>query len=211
MKYSLGDKIHEIGNYQASKVIELNVDFGPPRQKSIQKRSISKVTELCFDAADSLLIQFKRNSPTSSSSIPLMIVMSDDPEGIQLLRNHPRGKDWRIISVNSVTQTDDPQFSKRKLKHHHHHHHPFTGSKPPTIGGFIEGAFNQYPLSTRIALTNRFMIDLTVLGKISDGIIFTGSSNVSKLLGLLGGEKRLAQRSIRSLDVRWHPTARYTR
>ncbi|KAH9813891.1 hypothetical protein DFH28DRAFT_1083313 [Melampsora americana] len=208
----LGDKVHELSNYKAGMTIELRNDQGQLRPRDHEPSSTHKLANACFDAAESLLSQIRQPIKSASKSLPILIVMSDDPNGIELLQSVERSNQWKIMTVSSLLDKS-PDLSKfqdihqssfsTKLKRH--------SSKLSHRVGFHESDFNQLPLSKRIDQTRNFIIELTLLGRLSDGIIFTGSSNVSKLFGLLGNEKRLIERTMRSLDVRWHPTARYTR
>ncbi|EGG12720.1 uncharacterized protein MELLADRAFT_73843 [Melampsora larici-populina 98AG31] len=208
----LGDKVHELSNYKVGMTIELKADQGQLRSRDNEPPSTNKLADACFDAAESLLSQIRQTSNSTLQSLPILIVMSDDPDGIELIQSVERSKQWKIMTVSSLLDksSDLSKFQdlhqssfSTKLKRH--------SSKSFHRVGFHESVFNQLPLSKRITQTRKFIIELTLLGRLSDGIIFTGSSNVSKLFGLLGNEKRLMERTMRSLDVRWHPTARYTR
>lgn len=209
----LGDKVHELSNYQVGMTIELRADQGQLRSRDNEPPSTNNLADACFDAAESLLSQIHQLTNSTLQSLPILMIMSDDPNGIELLQSVERSKQWKIMTVSSLVDRSSDlsnfqdihqsSFSHTKLRRH--------SSKSFHRVGFHENVFNQLPLSERIAQTRKFIIELTLLGRLSDGIIFTGSSNVSKLFGLLGNKKRLLERTMRSLDVRWHPTARYTR
>lgn len=181
-------------------------------QRRSPPRSFSYTVESCFDAADSLLSQL-HYSKNSTRALPILVVMSDNPDAIALLQTTKRAKNWQLLTVSSATNTTfrHPRIERSKVIRAPHVGHSKAFRHVHQMKGFHEALFNRKALRTRIALTQSFLTDLTVIGRVSDGIVFTGSSNVSKLFGLLGGISRLEQRSMRSLDVRWHPTARYTR
>lgn len=75
--------------------------------------------------------------------------------------------------------------------------------------GFHENIFNALPMVERTRQTRTFLRDLTAVAKLADGLIFTGSSNVGRLLALLGAQRPAFERHLVSVDVRWFPTARY--
>lgn len=75
--------------------------------------------------------------------------------------------------------------------------------------GFDEGLFNALPTHERKKMATTFLRDLTVVSRSADGLVYTGTSNVGRLLALLNAQASLKKPVQTSVDVHWFPTARY--
>ncbi|BGP15198.1 hypothetical protein JCM10213v2_003157 [Rhodosporidiobolus nylandii] len=116
---------------------------------------------------------------------PLVLIMSDDVDVVAQLRGAVEGMDVRGLDEFGRVGKDQPEE------------------------GFRVHEFAKLPLTQRITLTKQFLRDLTLLASLSDALVFTGSSNVGRLLAVLGGVEKAAAGRDLSADVRWFPTARY--
>ncbi|GAA5938177.1 hypothetical protein JCM10213_000852 [Rhodosporidiobolus nylandii] len=111
---------------------------------------------------------------------PLVLIMSDDVDVVAQLRGAVEGMDVRGLDEFGRVGKDQP-----------------------------EEGFRVHEFAKRITLTKQFLRDLTLLASLSDALVFTGSSNVGRLLAVLGGVEKAAAGRDLSADVRWFPTARY--
>ncbi|CAD6580533.1 MAG: hypothetical protein CYPHOPRED_001252 [Cyphobasidiales sp. Tagirdzhanova-0007] len=143
---------------------------------------------------------------------PLLVLMSDDStgKGLEKFLKHIHAKKFEVVpgippDAESTTlpidsAPNDPEAPLIPL--------PLTNPKIKKPG-FSETTFNSLSAASRISLTRTFLRDLTILSRRADGLVFTGSSNVGRLMSLLAGFEKMQRGSLRSTDVRWFPTVRY--
>lgn len=172
-----------------------------------------------MEAAASLgrsLVRHRGDSQTK----PTLVIMSDDTtgEGLKRLSQHDNARKFNILaglpSARDASPQEEPENSTaRRVKRldvsallkRLFRRFPRKFKRP----GFSESAFNAMDLDERIVRTRVFLRDLTYLARNADGLVFTGSSNVGRLLSLLAGTTRMQDGRLRSTDVRWFPTVRY--
>ncbi|KAH8921406.1 hypothetical protein BT69DRAFT_1351621 [Atractiella rhizophila] len=114
-----------------------------------------------------------------------------------------RGKPLRIINNRTPEPAPTPARETDATQP--------SSEQTAALNGFSETSFNSLPESERINLGLKFVRDVTFLAEKTDGVVFTGSSNVGRLLVLLwkGGWEGVQRGGVRSVDVRWFPTARF--
>lgn len=175
-------------------------------------RSVRRPGAGSYLQAASMLLE--RGFPSKSTghnqqdSKPILLVMSDDSSGRGLkgFSQHVAAKKMHIVMgldalayPSKVLGGEMPDFVTDESK----------GDAPEQDLGFHENTFNALPVSERTRQTRAFLRDLTAVAKLADGLVFTGSSNVGRLLALLGAQRPAFEKHLASVDVRWFPTARY--
>lgn len=159
--------------------------------------------------ADSLAIGAAEKT-SSTKSKPILLVISDDIVGEQLrdMLQHTGIASLRLfLGLDALAKNESTAIKETKHDVEDLMLNPTSQSVPEH--GFYEDAFNAMPLSERVANTRTFIRDLTAVSRLADGLVFTGSSNVGRLLALLNAQGRNQKKNFRSVDVRWFPTARY--
>lgn len=163
------------------------------------------------DAAQSLVAEITANQAElkDSGRQPILLIMSDDSSGLGLLSLLQDeavrqfrvfvGLDALLTGKETVPTRSEPDIRESRG----------YGQAQEAARGFHEATFNAMPLSMRIASTKTFLRDLTATAQLAEGLVFTGSSNVGRLLAMLSAQGRNKKKSFRSVDVRWFPTARY--
>lgn len=193
-----------------------------PGRGSVRRRDIAHLSvhqyakrsvphELYIDAAWKIETEIRRSRSEAKSSVvqPTLLVLSDDSSGFGLsdLLDHAAASKIRVfVGVDDLLAGKESALNggemegeaAKSLKH-----------SQATVSGFHEATFNAMPLKTRVENTKSFLRDLTVTARFADGLVFTGSSNVGRLLALLSAQGRNGKRLFYSADVRWFPTTRY--
>lgn len=131
--------------------------------------------------------------PSPPALPPKLALMSDDAGALAAFAAHPRAALWRVQGTEPAPPAGAQAADAWKGR-----------------GGFSESFHNRLPLAKRVALARKFVRDLTVLARESDGVVLTASSNVGRLMALLAGEGKAVEGGrVRSLDTRWFPLARF--
>ncbi|EGF98103.1 uncharacterized protein MELLADRAFT_76131 [Melampsora larici-populina 98AG31] len=79
--------------------IELKADQGQLRSRDNEPPSTNQLADACSDATESLLSQIRQTNNSTLPSLPILILMSDDPDGIELLQSVERSKQWKIMNI----------------------------------------------------------------------------------------------------------------
>ena len=185
-------------------------------------------------SADSAAAIGRRNGALK----PVLIIMSDDVsgKGLSKFRDHPLAHRFDILlglddphaadirrSTNNAQRGDSDSAPIGRL---HRLMRRAFGSKARAAKqrearereeaarlllkpGFNEATFNSLGAEERVAQTRLFLRDLTLLAQRTDGLVFTGSSNVGRLMSLVAGRSKMEDARLRSTDVRWFPSVRY--
>lgn len=135
---------------------------------------------------------------------PVLIIMSDDTsgKGLQKFIDHPSSDSLDIrtgIPLRTASAAEADSIQQASI----------SSVGVTTKPGFTESTFNALPIDARVESTRDFLRDLTYLAERADGLVFTASSNVGRLLSLLAGVEKMKTGRLRSTDVRWFPTVRY--
>ncbi|GAA5907067.1 hypothetical protein JCM6882_005160 [Rhodosporidiobolus microsporus] len=112
---------------------------------------------------------------------PLVLVMSDDLGAVEELKGVVEGGEVRGMGEFGRRDEEGGEGEEK---------------------GFSSKRFGELPLDHRIASTRTFIRDLTLLGSLADAFVFTGSSNVGRLLAVLGGTEKAKAGRDYSCDVR---------
>lgn len=208
----LGDKALELDRFGpqafAPKGWQRPVDQSPTSGSATTKHGTDLDRDrvaLYIEAADSIYEDIVKESGADKERKPRLLVMTDDPGAVKRIFREVNAERWDVVVTGrTVSEPADKRRLTRRWRKSKDRHAP--------EGGFHEGVFNALPAKDRVKEARAFLRDLTVLGRRADGLVFTGSSNVSRIFALLAGADRTlanGARRFRSLDVRWHPTARY--
>lgn len=215
---SLGDKVRELDRFgpQAFAPKDWHPPSDPQTSTVLARRQLSPRADdevswnrdrmaLYLAAARSLRDDIRKETGKGVDRTSRLLVMTDDPAAVQGLLGEADPAEWEVVvtSQKKVVASKMARLRRRWRK---------SKATHTTEAGFHEGVFNALPAEERVKEARHFLRDLTVLGRRADGLVFTGSSNVSRIFALLAGADRTLQtgaRRLRSLDVRWHPTSRY--
>lgn len=194
----LGDKHKELGNL---------LPPSPTRRPNEKRGLHDELLDAFYDHAARVVDRLRADSdapaPASvaeprlqaQAARPKLALMSDDAGALRAFVRHDKAAHWRVEGT-------EPAPARGK-----------EGKKADAWkgrGGFSETFHNRMPVAKRVAMARRFVRDLTVLGRESDGVVLTASSNVGRLMALLAGEEKAVQKGrVRSLDTRWFPLARF--
>lgn len=172
------------------------------QEVSISDEEVDNFMKAAQDLARKLASQDKDTAVGARQ--PVLILMSDDTsgEGLRKFSSHPASGIFDVRNGIPL-QTAAPAFSANIPQDDEAADQ--RASKP----GFKESTFNALPIDARVDSTRDFLRDLTYLAERADGLVFTASSNVGRLLSLLAGVGKMKAGRLRSTDVRWFPTVRY--
>lgn len=208
----------------------------------ISDDAVDAYMSAALGAAQKAGISYDSEYKVKAGDKPVLLIMSDDASGhgLDKLLAHPKAAGFEIITGVQQAKKSSSESLKIKRQIQDRAHHPFassfrdniptplaprhrtlharrsvspTNTTESSISGFTESLFNALPLTTRVDSTRLFLRDLTVLAKLGDGLVFTGSSNVGRLWTLLAGMNQLEGKennsNLWSADVRWFPSVRY--
>ncbi|SCV70681.1 BQ2448_3443 [Microbotryum intermedium] len=166
----------------------------PTKTSKLDDRSIKKY----LTAATTLVERIRRGDvdallDVSLDERPVLLVASDSPTASSAFAKHKLGRAFNVIDIADLERSEaaapneSPQGEDRMLT---------------AENGFEESKFNKLPLEGRERVALGFVCDITILDQVSHGLVMSASSNVGRMLALLGGEQKIKQGLIASVDTR---------
>ncbi|KAI5475846.1 hypothetical protein MNV49_000769 [Pseudohyphozyma bogoriensis] len=147
-------------------------------------------------------LQSTDDGPQEAANVKkVLAIMSDDQGALKKLKKAGRGKKTGNFEALVVSEEAKKWDGAQGVG---------GGEEMAALDkGFNPFTFMELSLEARVALTRRFIRDLTLLAQNSDAFVFTGTSNVGRLAILLAGPEKAVGGHYISCDSRWFPSTYY--
>ncbi|SCV70635.1 BQ2448_3397 [Microbotryum intermedium] len=162
----------------------------PTKASELDDRAIKKY----LTAATTLVERIRRSDvDVSFDERPVLLIASDSPTASTAFAKHKLGRAFNVIDIADLERSEAPAPNESP-----------QGKDPMLISeiGFDESKFNMLPLEDRERVAQGFVRDITILDQVSHGLVMSASSNVGRMLAVLGGEQKIEQGLIASVDTR---------
>ncbi|SGY19758.1 BQ5605_C006g03747 [Microbotryum silenes-dioicae] len=195
MHVRLGDKYKEINRIGPQAMMDSGgrstlPQATPTKTSHLDDRAIEKY----LVAAINLVERVRRNGVVLSlDERPVLLVASDSLTVSTAFAKHKLGRAFNVIDIADLDPSeaiapDESIHGKQRMR--------------VAENGFDELEFNMLPFEARERVAQGFVRDITILAQVTHGLVMSASSNVGRMLALLGGEEKIEQGLIASVDTR---------
>ncbi|KDE02918.1 hypothetical protein MVLG_06564 [Microbotryum lychnidis-dioicae p1A1 Lamole] len=204
MHVRLGDKYKEINRIGPQAMMDTSggrstlPQATPTKTSHLDDRAIEKYLVAAINLVERVL---RTGVVLSLDERPVLLVASDSLTVSTAFAKHKLGRAFNVIDIADLDPSeaiapDESIHGKQRMR--------------VAENGFDELEFNMLPFEARERVAQGFVRDITILAQVTHGLVMSASSNVGRMLALLGGEEKIEQGLIASVDTRWFPTSHFS-